>query len=154
MAALPFCAAALLVGSSFITQPNAKGAMGDSPEITRLLADINDQAIQFRADSDKIAAFTRSNQTADSYVAQFQAIKEHVNAAGKAVTKLNQQRGNGSPWQQTAIDRINPLFRELVSNTETVINAFNRNPSRTHMKEFQDYAQTNADAAADLAHVI
>ena len=154
MVAVPVCAAAMMFLGGLLTSPEAKAATGDSPEITRLLAEVNDQAIQFRADSDKMAAFTRSNISADSYAQQLQTIKEHVNAAGKAVAKLNEQRADGSPWQQTAIDRLNPMFRELVTNTETVINALNKNRSRVHMKEFQDYVQANADVSADLARVI
>jgi len=144
---------ALLMGGLFML-PSTCAAKGDSADINKMLSDVNDQAIQFRADAEKMATFTRSNISWESYAVQLQLIKDHVNAAGKTLAKLNAERDNASPWQQTAINRINPLYNELVANTEAVITTLSNNETRVHLKSFQDYVQANSDLAANLAHVI
>jgi len=144
---------ALLMGGIF-TAPTICSGKGDSIEINKLLSDVNDHAIQLRADSDRMAAFTRSDASWESYATQLNLIKDHINSAGKVLANLNAQRMNGSIWQQTAIDRINPLMKELAADTETVINKLNKHPDRVHMKEFKDYVQVNADLSAGLAHTI
>ena len=144
---------ALLMGGIF-TAPTICSGKGDSLEINKLLSEVNDHAIQLRADSDKMAAFTRSNANWESYAAQLTLIKEHINSAGQFLANLNTERINGSIWQQTAVDRINPLMKELAANTQTVINKLNKHPDRVHMKEFKDYVQANADLSAGLAHTI
>jgi len=144
---------ALLMGGIFTT-PTLCSGKTDSVEINKLLSEVNDHAIQLRADSDKMAAFTRSNSSWESYAVQLNLIKDHINAAGKFLANLNSERVNGSVWQQTAIDRINPLLKELATNTEIVINKLNENPNRVHMTDFRDYVQVNADLSSGLAHTI
>lgn len=144
---------ALLCAGSF-TMPTTCAGKGDSEDINQLLSQVNDHAIQFHADSEKMAAFTRSNMSWESYATQINSVKEHINSAGKFLAKLSAERENGSPWQQIAIDRINPVMKELASNTETVINTLNKNQRRVHMPEFQDYVRTNADLATELSHMI
>lgn len=140
--------------AAFTLIPRSRAASGDSADVNKLLAQINDEAIQFYADADKINSFSRSNISSQTYATNLDLIRQHVNEASKTLTSLNEQRDNGSSWQQIAIDRINPLFREMTANTETLIATFNKNTNRVHMKEFRDYVQANTDVAANLSQVI
>lgn len=126
----------------------------DSSEINKLLSDAKQQAIELQRDSGQIATFTRSNVTWQGYATQLHAIREHINATGRIVADLNAARSKGSPWQQTAIDRIQPLLKELAGNTETTIKMLNNHQGRVHMKPFQDYVQANYEMATDLTKVI
>jgi hypothetical protein len=64
---------------------------------------------------------SRSNASWQSHSAAVDQIKEHINAAGRTLTKLEDARHTASPWQATAMDRVKPLLMEIASNTETVI---------------------------------
>lgn len=126
----------------------------DSPGINKLLADAKQQAAELQHDSDQMATFTRSNVTWHSYATQLHAIREHINATGRVLADLNAARSSGSAWQQTAIDRVQPILKELASNTETTIKMLNDHQGRVHMKPFQDYVQANSEMATDLSKVI
>ncbi len=126
----------------------------DSPDISRLLADARQRAVQLQHDSEQMATFTRSKVSWHSYATQLTAVKEHINQTGKIVADLQAVRDQGAPWQQTAIDRVYPMLKELAANTETTINTLNDHQGRVHMQPFQDYVQANAEMATDLAKVI
>jgi hypothetical protein len=81
-------------------------------------------------------------------------MKEHINAAGRTLTKLEDARHTASPWQATAMDRVMPLLKEIASNAETVIQYINKNPKRPVMNEYKDYTETNSEVAAQLAGLV
>jgi hypothetical protein len=80
-------------------------------------------------------------------------IKDHINALTRQTAKLKDARSAGSPWQQTAIDRITPFLDELGGYTYAVIEHINGNVKHTPA-EYKDYLQANADYATDLAAMI
>ncbi len=73
---------------------------------------------------------------------------------GKLEQKLPDTRDSGSPWQQEAIRRINPLLRELATNVGNTINYLNKNQLQLSMPQYRDYVQTNADLASELHSMI
>jgi hypothetical protein len=78
-------------------------------------------------------------------------IKDHINQAGGLVIELAARRTKASAWQQAAIDRVTPLLRELASNTEATIEHLDKNQSRLHRPELQEYAKANYELATRLA---
>ena len=94
----------------------AARASNDSAEITALLADAKSEAGLLKQDTEDMESFTRSNSSWQSYAITINKVKQHVNELGDLSSKLNNARSGGSPWQQDAIDRINPLLKELVTN--------------------------------------
>ena len=90
----------------------------------------------------------------ESHAGKLNQIKDHVNQAGKLLTKLNEAREGASPWQHQAIDRIYPLLKELDDNTEATINHFNDNRAHIHFPAYQDYAKAGYDLAKELAALI
>jgi hypothetical protein len=67
---------------------------------------------------------------------------------------LRDARESGSPWQQEAIDRVNPLLQELANNLEATIDHLNNNKSALFAAPYPEYVQTNADLAAELHFMI
>jgi hypothetical protein len=51
--------------------------------------------------------------TWESHATQLRLIQDRVNVLAKTTQQLNDLRSQGSQWQQTAIDRINPLLRDM-----------------------------------------
>jgi hypothetical protein len=99
---------------------------GDSKEVSDLLAQAKGQAGQLKLDAADMETFTRTNVTWESHAAKITAVKDHVNKVADTVAKLNQVRDTASPWQKTAIDRVNPLLQELASNSTAIIDHLNK----------------------------
>ena len=81
-------------------------------------------------------------------------IKRHVNNADKSLSKLDSARTDASPWQQQAIDRINPLLKELASNVTSTIEHLNLKPRLLQTAPYMDYAAANYEMASNLAELV
>src|SRR5712671_3896647 len=103
-------------------QTKAAGLPEDNNEVTQLLEDIKVQAADLQRDSDELESFSRSNVSWESHAAELEAMKERINKIGQTIQKLQNIRGNASPWQQEAIDRIIPVAQKLASNTTGRLN--------------------------------
>jgi tRNA-dihydrouridine synthase len=122
--------------------------------LNKLLADARAEAVELKADATDMDAFTKSNLSWGTYATQLTMIKEHVNNAGKILAQLQQAKSAGEPWQQTAIDRIAPLLKEMADNTEATIQHLNENQNRVHLPEFRDYVRANYEVAVQLEALI
>lgn len=125
----------------------------DSEQVSKLLSEAKTLAFQVREDAVTMESYTRMNVTWESHAAAISQIKEHVNALGRQVAKLKDARSSASPWQKTAIDRIDPFLDELGGYTSAVIEHLKGDPKRTPA-EYKDYLEANADYASDLAAMI
>ena len=126
----------------------------DSKDVSTILSDVKTEAIQLKHDADELKAFTHSTLSWQSHAAKVEEIKRHVNNAGKSLSKLDSARGSASPWQQQAIDRIGPLFKELASNVESTIEHLNQKPKLLQTGPYADYAAANYDLASNVAELI
>lgn len=144
-----FLLAGLLVASSTINAADVP----DSEQVSKLLSDAKTLAFQLKEDAVTMESYTRMNVSWESHAAAINQIKEHVNALGRQVTKLKDARNVASPWQKTAIDRIDPFLDELAGYTTAVIEHIKGEPKH-NMDEYKDYLEANADYATDLAAMI
>jgi hypothetical protein len=81
-------------------------------------------------------------------------MKLHINEVGKLLAKAREHKKSASPWQATAIDRVDPLLREIAANTESVIRYLNENPKRLALQEFREYVEVSSDSSARKADLI
>ncbi len=151
LSVLAFVLAALVIVSPVL---RAAQASKDSAEITALLADAKSEAGQLKLDTAEMETYTRSNLSWKTFASKITLIKDHVNKIGELTGKLNNARGGGSPWQQQAIDRINPLLQELASNVGATINQLSEHQSLVHSTHYKEYVQTNHEQATNLASLI
>jgi hypothetical protein len=126
----------------------------DSKEVSTILADVKTEAIQLSRDADELKSFTHSTLTWESHAVKVEEIKRHVNNAGKSLSKLDSARAGASPWQQQAIDRINPLLKELASNVTSTIEHLNQKPRLLQTGPYVDYAAANYEMASNLAELV
>jgi hypothetical protein len=149
---------ALLAVGYLTMSPAAKAADtsgGDSEQVSKLFADAKAEAHELERDADDLQTFMRSTMSWESHARQISMVREHVNKAGKILTRLNEARDTASPWQQKAIDNIYPLLKELADNTGTTINYLNDNKERIHHStEYKDYVVANYDLSKELAALI
>jgi uncharacterized protein YbjQ (UPF0145 family) len=126
----------------------------DNREVSKLLEDIKSQAADLQRDSEELESFTRSNTSWESHAEELNLIKDRINTIGKTIGKLQELRSSASPWQQEAIDRLIPVAQKLASNTTAAIEHLNKEPSRIHEPQYQQYIKSNAEAARNLAAMV
>jgi chromosome segregation ATPase len=147
-------AAAVLATGFLVVSSSAKGSdVPDSEQVSKLLSEAKTLSFQLKEDAATMESYTRANHSWQSHAAAITQIKEHVNALERQVTKLKDARNSASPWQKTAIDRINPFLDELGGYTSAIIEHLNGEQRQTFDK-YKDYLEANADYAADLAAMI
>jgi hypothetical protein len=144
-----------LLLAGFLAIPSASKATEtpDSEQVSKLLSEAKTMAFELKEDAVTMESFTRMNVSMESHAAAINQIKDHINALTRQTAKLKEARSAGSPWQQTAIDRITPFLDELGGYTYAVIEHINGEVKHTPA-EYKDYLQANADYATDLAAMI
>ena len=147
----------LLLAGGFMTfTPPAVargGDVSDSEQVSKLLSETKTMAFQLRDDAATMESFSRMDVSGESQKVAINQIKEHVNALGKQVAKLKAAEVFASPWQATAIDRINPYLDEMGGYTTALIEHLNGD-TRHNFAEYKDYLEANADYSADLASMV
>lgn len=148
---------ALLVAASLYLLPVLQAADNpapDSPEVSDLLTQAKDHAVQLRNDSDTMQQYATSGVAWQSHATQINTIKDHVNNLGKVLQNMSDRHPHASPWQQGAIDRVTPLARELASNIEATIEHINNNQNRLSLPEYKDFLSANYELSASLSELI
>ncbi len=145
---------ALLAAGCLLTPAVMRAQQADGERISKLLSEAKAEAVQLRNDSDELVSITRSSKAWQTYGEKIEMIKEHVNATGKLLTDMREAEAVADPWQKSAIEQIEPLLRELASNTERTIKHLNENQNRVHMPEMKDLAKANLALAKDLETLI
>jgi hypothetical protein len=148
-ASLAGLALLLTIGSS-----NLAAQKPDSEEISALLSQAKSHAVQAEDDAANLEAFTRSRVSWKLHGESLERIKQHVNSLGVVSKQLTDLRDQGSPWQQKAINQIDPLLREMATSLDTTIKHLNENQSNVHMLPYRQYTAANHDLAEKLAEVI
>jgi len=150
----PSVLALALAGLPVALRAAAPDGAQDSEQVSKLLSEAKTQAVFLREDATTMEMYTRSTSSWEVHAATVTQMKEHINAAGRTVAKLDEARNLASPWQEIAIDRIKPLLKEMAANTEAEINYISKNPRRLEDRSYRDYIEANADVADKLAGLI
>lgn len=118
----------------------------DSVAITDALHEARTHAAVVQDDAATLESYTRSTSMSwQSHARHLQRMKEHANDLLSDFNKLQGLRAEGSPWQQEAIDRIDPLLREMANHLNSTIEHLNNNQSQVHMPPYKDYVRANLD---------
>jgi hypothetical protein len=144
----------LVAGYLAVQTPLQAAGDADSAEITKLLNDAKTEAAGLTQDSSEMLAFTNSNLSWESYAGKIEMVKGHINSTGKLVAKLKDLEPTGSAWQRTAITRVEPVLRELATNTETTIGYLNANRTKIHLPQFRDYMKANYELSSSMETLI
>ncbi len=140
---------ALVAGPSY-----ASAQTKDSPEISRLLNEAKSYAVQADRDATELQSFTNSRLTWETHADQLELIKGHVNNMGQLLRQMQDIKSEGSPWQQDAIDRIEPLLRQMADQLTATIEHGNEYPNRVHMMKFKNYVRACAELASQTSRLI
>jgi hypothetical protein len=126
----------------------------DSEQINKLFSDARSYALQAEEHAEQLDSYTHSKLSWETHAGQLNQMREHFNDLGKVAKQLTDMRAEGSPWQQDAIDRIDPLLRDWAAQLTATINHLNANQSRIHMQPYLDYTQATYDLSTRTARMI
>jgi hypothetical protein len=148
----------LVVAGCLLISPTANA--GDisshrSEEVSQLLSQIKTEAIALKDDANILAKWAGPKQVSwEGHGRKLHEIHDHINQAGRLLTKLQEAKSTASPWQQQAIDRVYPLLKELADNTEATINHLNDDRMHVRFAAYEDYAKAGSDLAEELATLV
>jgi hypothetical protein len=119
-----------------------------SREATVLLNQIEHRAREIRNAIDPLNLRVRYNQVdVDTQSEVLNEVREHVNAMGRDLKRLEELRDSARPWQKQEIDRITPVATALAKDTESAIRLFDRSLSHAWATALPDeYAAVDHDA--------
>jgi len=132
----------------------AKAQTVDSSKVNDLLKETKTHAVLAEDDAQTLDAYTRSKLSWQSHATRVHEMKEHANDLIRDFNQLSSMRGDASPWQQEAIDRINPLLQEMAAHLTATINHLNDNQSRTHLPQYQQYVHANRELMVKTARLV
>ncbi len=119
-------------------------------EVARLFQQISVNAAIAGKHSDQLDSFTRvgSRLTYATHAAELMAAKEAVNAMGADFRRLQELRPGALPWQQSVIDRMEPVLVGLAGHATDAIERLNGDRGKLPSAGYKD-AVRNLYAYAD-----
>lgn len=149
-----FCSLAALALIFTVGSRTMPAQSPDSEAVSKLLVQAKSEAVLIEYDAALLDSFTRSNISWQSHAGKLSEIAEHINALGKLNKDLAEQRSSGSPWQQRAIDQIDPLLRKMADQLTATIKHVNDNPTRVHLPPYREYVHANYEFANKTAAMV
>lgn len=126
----------------------------DSAAITTALGEARAHAALAEDDAMTLESYTRSPLSWQSHAIRLNSMKQHVNNLIEDVNHLTSLRAEGSTWQQEAIDRIDPLLKEIADHLTRTIEHLNDNQSHIQMQPFRDYVHLNRELISKAHNMI
>ena len=143
------------LGALLILSPAAPAQNADSKAINELLKEAESHAILASDDSETLESYTRSHTMSwESHAHRLRTIADHANNLIEDFNKLSSMRDQGSPWQRDAIDRVDPLLKEMADHLNTTIAHFKDNKHRVNMPAFHDYVKANREYMGRTSELI
>lgn len=139
----------LMMGSTFMSAQKS-----DSEEINRAITQAKNEAVLVDADAETLHSWTMSQISWELHASKLNSMKEHVNELGKIHQQLGDLRSEGSPWQQEAIDRINPLISDMADQLSATIKHLNDHKNQLQFPAYRDYTHACYDLASRTSSMI
>lgn len=115
----------------------------DSASISKLFQQAKDHAAQANEDVSFLDANHLSNFAPQMHALYLQKIKEHAADLFRDYYQLKMLRDKGTPQQREAIDRLDPLIRDMATVLTNTLQTFNAHPTRVHMPPFRNQIHSN-----------
>jgi hypothetical protein len=126
----------------------------ESPQLTQLLEDARNEALELANDAEDCRTLTASDDKWMTHALMLARVKGHVDNMALIIDKLNKAQKSGSALQEQAVQQMLPLVKELSDNTTAAINYLNRNKSRPVSDAYTRYLDKNAETARQLSNMI
>ena len=108
-------------------------------EASRLLKEIQSTATVLTRDADLLHSYTRGSLSWETHVNQVNLVRDHINAMGKHLDRLQAIRHLATPAQQKAIQSVVPAALILASHTESAIEHLNDRDKPLWDQEYKNH---------------
>jgi len=126
----------------------------DSSDINDLLKQVKIHAALAEDDASTLESYSFSRISPGSHANRLEQVKDHANDLIVEFNKLGELRPFGSVWQQEAIDRIQPLVRQISSHLTMTIDHYSENQSQVNMPQYREYVRTNRQFISKASRLI
>jgi hypothetical protein len=109
-------------------------------DVERLFKQININAVIASRHADRLDSFNRVNSRVHSttHASELNGAKEAINAIGSDYRKLLELRPGALPWQQSVIDRLEPVLVGMAGQTTEAIALLNEERGPITSQEYRD----------------
>lgn len=127
----------------------------EQKEIDRLLKQILAKATVVSRHADTLDAFTRpgAGLRYSSHAGELTAAREAINSIGADFRRLQELRTSGLPWQQSLIDRLEPVLVGLAGHTTDAIEHLSAGGHKLPSSDYRD-AVDNLNALANQTRTL
>ena len=137
-----------------IPQTRAVAQERDSAAIMEQFRLAEDFAQAAEKDADTLESYTRTRASWAAHGQQVNLIREHVNRLLATHSQLSDLRSEGSPWQQAAIDRVEPIVKDVADRLTATIQTLNENRNNYRLTDYHEYVRGNYQAIATASRLI
>jgi hyperosmotically inducible protein len=125
-------------------------------QIQRLFKQISSNAAIVGKHGDNLESFSRvgSRLQYPTHAAELMAAKDAINAMGSDFVQLQELRADALPWQQTVIDRMEPVLVGLAADATQAIDRLNEDRPQLPSQEYRDAVSNLSDSAREVRNLI
>jgi hypothetical protein len=110
----------------------------DSASISKLFQQARDHAEQANDDISVLDSSRFSNYAPQMHGLYLQKVKEHAAELFRDYYQLQVLREKGTPQQREAIDRLEPLLKDMATSLTNTLQTFNAHPSHVQMPPYRN----------------
>ena len=118
----------------------------DSASISKLFQQAKVHAAQANEDISFLDSNRYSGLSAQSHAMYLQMVKEHAANLFRTYYQLQALREKATPQQREAIDRLDPLLRDMATSLTNTLQNLNANPTLVHMPPFRNRIHSDYQA--------
>jgi len=126
-----------------------------SDEARETINDLRQQAASAAEQADELRQLTlHPSNDPDSNIPRLDAIKDEINAMGKEMQALENERESLAGWERQAVDKTEPLLREMASTTTKALEYYNENRTHLWTDDYRHLADKILDDADQVSHTL
>lgn len=129
---------AVALALSVPVRPALAAPLSDSTTIPRLLDQARHHASEANYDAIVLDSYRLSNLDFRTYAETLRNIQEHANHLFQDYYQLQRLRDGGAPAQQEAIDRLEPLLREMATSLTHTSQMLHEHETQVNMPAFRN----------------
>lgn len=106
--------------------------------VAKLLQQAKTHAALANDDAEFLVSNAQSNFDPRMHAQYLRNVREHANTLFHDYYELQAIRDKGTLQQREAIDRLDPLLRDMATSLATTLQTFNAHPARSNMPSFRE----------------
>ncbi len=148
LSSVAFASPAVSAKNSTVTECQAWNFESEAKD---LLKEIKSLSAKLKSDATTLESYKWQTQLSwRTHADQLTKAREHINAIGERLDRLQAIKSVTAPWQQRAIDEIVPVAANVAAHTEAAIQHLNENRSYLYAPVYADHLTSISDRSAEL----